>query len=458
MPSSTSCSAPELVLVPHRDPARNRVASSLRSWHRIAFGLLGIALAARTDSVEAQKKQDAELPARRVVVEIDSPERALFQIAVPKLLTKGTKASLGDESAKVLRRDFELISLFKVLPTSSYIANAEAEGLSIRPDAWQSVGAQGVIKGQIAGSGRRLSLELRFYELAKGARPSLQRRYSGTEEQLRNLMHRFASEVIKVLTGTPGPFPSRIAFARRLGKGRKDVFTADFDGYGVQRISNGRGVSLLPAFYGKSVWYSRLGKRDMIITRTGLKERPVISSRGMDMAPTFCNGRVYFTSTRDGNAEIYSASLNGSNVRRLTNHRGIDISPACGPRGEIAFVSSRHGGPQIFVMDGNGGNIKRVTFRGAYNQTPAWCPDPKRRVIAFTGRSKGLDVFTVDLDTQEYVRITQGQGSNKDPAFSPDCRILAFASSRGGIVFSRPDGLNQQMVMKGVFETLRWAK
>jgi TolB protein len=110
-------------------------------------------------------------------------------------------------------------------------------------------------------------------------------------------------------------------------------------------------------------------------------------------------------------------------------------------------------------MSASGGAAKRITYKGSYNQTPAWCFDPDSPLIAFTGRSDGdFDVFTVNLKTGKYNRLTQGQGSNKDPAFSPDCRMVAFASSRGGIYISNPDGLNQNLVVKGGAETVRWSR
>ena len=84
-------------------------------------------------------------------------------------------------------------------------------------------------------------------------------------------------------------------------------------------------------------------------------------------------------------------------------------------------------------------------------------PEGHLRELAFTGRDAGMDIFTVDVATQQYTRLTQGQGVNKDPAFSPDCRMVAFYSSRGGIFLSNPEGLNQNKVIDGEAETIRWA-
>ncbi len=397
-----------------------------------------------------------QLP-NQVVIDVSAPERALYRIAVPNLLGE---SELGNAGAETLRNDFRLVSLFEVLDARSFLADLSAEGLGVEPPAWSSVGAQGVIKGHITRTGGQIRVEMRLYELARGAHATLSRTYNGAPGELRNFMHDFANLVLEQLTGRRGAFGTRITFARRVREGRKDVYVASFDGHSVSRVSSGRGVAMLPAFGPGGVWYSVLTETGMFITHTGIEERALIDAEeSINMGVSICGGRAFFTSTRDGNAEIYSSALDGTDVRRLTDHPGIDVSPACGgPGGLIAFVSNRHGSPQIFAMDANGGSVRRLTYRGNYNQTPAWCPLGEERLLAFTGRSAGLDVFTVKIDTQQYTRLTQGQGINKDPAWSPDCRMLAFYSTRGGIYISNPEGLNQQLVIPGVAETLRWSR
>ena len=432
-----------------RMPARKLIPSTAIVLAALLMLWVAIPATGQPQGGGGAASKDAPLPARGVVIDIDSPEKGLYQIAVPDL--RGGAA--GKEGADVLRNDFKLVSLFKVLDPRSYLANAEKEGMNLDPKAWSSVGAQGVIKGEIRGG----SVEMRLYELAKGGQASLTKTYPAGG-QLRKSMHLFANEVLKVLTGKAGAFDSRITYAMKMGAERKDVFVADYDGHGAGRVSSGKGIAMLPNFGPGGVWYSRLTKTGMFITRSGMGEKPIVSSSGMDMAPTVCNGRIYFTSTRDGNSEIYSSNLSGGDVRRLTKNRSIDVSPTCGPGGKIAFVSNRQGGPQVFVMDADGGGAKRLTFRGDYNQTPAFCNDPENPMLAFTGRAGGMDVFTINLKTQQYTRITQGQGMNKDPAFSPDCRMIAFASSRGGIFIANPEGLNQNKVVSGAAETVRWSR
>lgn len=421
----------------------------------LAVACLAVAVCWPRSVTGQEKKEEAPLPTSTPIIDVTSPEQALYRIAVPDLL--GT-AGLGAQGAGVLRNDFTLVSLFKVLDPASFVADVKGEGLNVTPSSWQSVGAQGVIKGELQQTGGTIAVTMHFFELARGTQPTLKRTYNGNASELRNYMHSFANEVIKLLTGQAGVFGTKLVFARRQGPGRKDVFVSDFDGANLTRVSNGRGVSMLPAFGAGGIWYSVLTPDGMFITRAGSGDKPVIKGRGLFMGVTACGNRIVFSSTRDGNAEIYSANSDGSDLRRLTNDPGIDVSPACSPSGQIAFVSNRHGSPQIWTMDGAGAGQKRVTFKGEYNQTPAWCPDPKQPLIAFTGRDQNMDVFTLNLSKGEYTRITQAQGTNKDPAFSPDCRMIAFASSRGGIYISNPQGLNQIRVVSGAAETVRWSR
>jgi TolB protein len=347
-----------------------------------------------------------------------------------------------------------------VLDTRSFIADMKAEGLGITKQAWSSVGAQGIVKGQVTAAGGGIAVDMRLYELAKGEAPVFGKTYKGEAKQLRAFMHDFANEILRVLTGTPGVFGSHLTYARKLGPGRKDIYVAEFDGHGEFRASSGRGNAMLPSFgQNGGVWYTKLTDSGSYITNTKSREQPVIKSTGLNIGPVICSGRVYFSSSRDGNSEIYSAALDGSDPRRLTRDPGIDVSPSCGPNGKIAFVSSRHGGPQIFVMNGDGSGVTRVTYKGSYNQTPSFCQDPQQPLIAFTARDGGgFDIVTVNIKTGEYKRLTQGQGTNQDPAFSPDCRMVAFSSSRGGIFITNPDGLNQIKVLSGSLSTVRWGK
>jgi WD40 repeat protein len=86
------------------------------------------------------------------------------------------------------------------------------------------------------------------------------------------------------------------------------------------------------------------------------------------------NGKLAFTSSRDGNSEIYSMNADGSGLMRLTNDPGADGAPAWSPDGHnILFVSNRSGSDQIWVMTEFGGAPTQLTTAGG--SVPVWYPD-----------------------------------------------------------------------------------
>ncbi|MGB5813383.1 MAG: hypothetical protein WBG86_22805 [Polyangiales bacterium] len=430
-----------------------------RRIREIGVAILVLAPIAFAAMPAAREDEAPPLPEDKIVVDIDAADEEVFRIGIPDFA--GSPATISVGGADVLRNDFRLMPGFRVIGTSAIRHDSKSLGVGVDLGQWAALGASGVIKGAVSGGQANVDLELRFYQSSGGGAAALTKRYQGNPDQLRKWMHDFANQVIGVLTGVRGPFGTEIAFARKLGPGRKNVYAASMDGYGVRRVSSGGGVSMLPSFGAGTIWYTRLSPKAMFITNTRTGGRRVIGGKGITMAPAICGDRVYFTSSRQGNSEIYSANLDGSAVRRLTNSRGIDVSPTCGPGSKLAFVSNRHGSPQVFTMNRDGSEVTRVTFRGNHNQTPAWCMDAGQPLIAFSGRDSNFDVFTVNIETQEYQRLTQGQGDNKDPAFSPDCRIVAFTSNRrggSGVYLSGLDGLDQNQVIEGGAETVRWQR
>lgn len=414
-------------------------------------------------SDQAGEDKDAEkpLPAMSenapLEIELWGGIRDLYKIAVPRPLGDPESAA---EVREVQATDYKLSSLFEVLDERSYLADLPAEGMSIQKDPWVQIGAQGVSKCRVTRAGERLELEFKLFEVARGGKAVLSATYNGETGELRSLVHKWVNKVIGYFTGQDGVFGTRLAFARRIGPGSKHVYTADWTGGDVSRVTRNSSINLLPAWGpGGSIYYTSFVEGSPFLYRTG-QRNAVLSEPGLNMGAAFHGGKMAVVLSRDGNPEIYVGNADGSGLRRLTNSGAIDVSPTWSPDGsKIAFVSDRHGSPQIFVMGAGGGGAKRITYKGSYNQTPCWCPRSGSNLIAFTGRDGGTyDVFTVDASGGQMRRLTQNQGRNMDPAFSPDCRAVAFHSSRGGIFISNPEGLNQNLVIKGTADTIKWSR
>jgi len=141
-------------------------------------------------------------------------------------------------------------------------------------------------------------------------------------------------------------------------------------------------------------------------------------------APTFpTNGKIAFTSNREGNGKIYLMNADGSGQTRLTDGAdGIDEYPTWSPDGrKIAFVRNLS---LIYVMNADGSNIRQIV---ALNPTGnfgtyglSWSPDGRK--LAFDLSS---DIYIINVDGSNRVKLTNGIRAYR-PSWSPDGTRIAF--------------------------------
>jgi len=196
---------------------------------------------------------------------------------------------------------------------------------------------------------------------------------------------------LKVQGNEPALSPdgSKIAFSRAPGNDSPQIFVVNADGKELKQLTDFKDqLAADPAWSpdGKKIVFAlfRVPKPrrspDLYLMNADGSNRLRIVESGA--APSFSpdGSRIVFASRRDGNFEIYSARADGSDLRRLTNHRAEDSNPAWSPDGStIAFVSDRDGDRHaIYVMNPDGTDVQRLAFsRRQEFCFPAWTPDSK---------------------------------------------------------------------------------
>ncbi len=94
-----------------------------------------------------------------------------------------------------------------------------------------------------------------------------------------------------------------------------------------------------------------------------------------DVAPSWSpdGTKITFSSTKDGNFEIYSMNADGTGQTRLTTNTAADNISSWSPDGtKIAFSSGRDGNGEIYVMKADGTGQTRLTTNDALDADPEW--------------------------------------------------------------------------------------
>jgi TolB protein len=400
---------------------------------------------------------EEDLPPTKVI-EIDPSGVQMLRLAVPR-----AEGDSGAAAVETLSRDMDVSGLFQVLDPASFPAQLQSEGMNFSSALWTQVGAQVVVKMRASGG----ALEGKVFVVARGDQPTLTKSYRHAD--IRDAIHEFANDIMQSFTNKRGVFGSRIVFAMS-GRGPHEIGAVDMDGGRMSVLTKMGSDSLLPAYSpgGAEVAFTSYARNNpdlWIVSAGGGRARRVSKQPGLNTGASWSpDGRVIaLTLSHEGNSEIYRVSPDDGRVlARLTQSPAIDSSPSFSPDGtQIAFVSNRQGSPQIFVMPATGGGAKRVTFQGKYNQTPRFNPRPDKPQIAFTGRDeKGVfDVFILDLKTGHIDRLAPMpyvKASNLDPTWSPDGRLLAYTSSRGGIFVYNPETHHEVQIWKGAASSPSW--
>jgi len=142
------------------------------------------------------------------------------------------------------------------------------------------------------------------------------------------------------------------------------------------------------------------------------------------------SGQIVFTSSRDGNNEIYVMNPDGTDVVRLTEDSSDDSDPAWSPDNQhIAFVSDRTGNKQIYIMKADGRDVTRLTDHPANDGFPAWSRDG-RHIAFVSDRTGNNEIYIMNADGTNQRNLTNHPAYDISPAWSPDGRQIAFASYR----------------------------
>jgi TolB protein len=130
--------------------------------------------------------------------------------------------------------------------------------------------------------------------------------------------------------------------------------------------------------------------------------------------------------------ELYVADADGHNRQRVMSSPLPIMSPAWSPDGEyLAYVSFERRVSVVFVQHLRTGKKIAVSARAGINGSPAYSRDGKKLALTLSGSNGNLDVWLLDLATQQLTRLTDDPSIDTEASFAPDGSVY-FTSDRAG--------------------------
>ena len=218
----------------------------------------------------------------------------------------------GAAATKVLQNDLDLSGWFSLTPPerATYIIGGSASGGSLQGEVTDQ-------RGSVV----------------------LQKTYSGGP---RMAAHRFADDIVETVAGRKGIASSRIAFVSSR-TGRKEIYTADYDGANVRQLTKDGSISVAPA-----------------------------------LAPD--GSKLAYTGYQSGYADIYLIDLASGSRGRIAKFPGTNSGAAFSPDGaQIACTLSKDGNPELYVIGSRRGRrppVDQNARRGILaNMVAGWIAD-----------------------------------------------------------------------------------
>jgi len=380
-----------------------------------------------------------------LTIEISGGVEGALPIAVVPFDTSKLSSKLPVDLAQIVASDLNRSGVLKSMNRAELPANPHYSN-QVQYKRWRSAGQDYLVVGRVLEKSPGVyDIQFQLLDVLK-QKQLLGRSMPAKKRNLRSRAHQISDFIYEQITGTKGAFNTRIAYVRAQKDGaRKYVLqVADTDGFNAQNVLESDEPIMSPSWSpdGKSLAYvSFESKRPEIFIQhlATARRSKVAGFRGLNSAPSWSPDGKFLTLvlSKDGSPDVYTLNTATKRLKRLTKHRSIDTEPVWTSDGKaIIFTSDRAGSPQLYQISAQGGKPKRLTFEGRYNAAASLSPDGK--FIAMVHGDRGqYKIAQYERETGNLIVLTDSS-LDESPSFSPNGKMLLYASTRGnnGFLFA----------------------
>lgn len=422
--------------------------------------LLSAGSGAANDDEEVDEERARDILGT-LVVEASEPRtlgKKLMRIAIEPTLSAAEQDVLVHS---VIKRDFELSGEFALLAPSRF---PDVDPLKTGPpdlDAWQKTGIEALLRlrGSESPPGQvELAAEVYLSKYPKA--PPERRVERAPLGKSRVATHRLADSLIEVLTGYRGGFASQLTFVLSGGHARR-VYVMDADGFNLHNAAPDHNLVSASNFgHNDELLFASSQRHGAYkLYRSGSTSPLTVTPRGSiyGIALDASRDRIALSIANRGDVKVFAGTITPLNLALFSQTR-IALHPAFSPTGKLAYAGINEKSHRIYVDN------RAASPPGLQASAPTFCAHPQGTRLVYTvGIAKRTDLVASNDQGGGVVRLTQGPGSNRYPACSPDGRLIAFFSTRQthegpGLYIMPLTGGRPKRVSAFVGDTLRWSR
>jgi TolB protein len=196
-----------------------------------------------------------------------------------------------------------------------------------------------------------------------------------------------------------------------------------------------------------------------VVGRIGIVVVSVLVGASLAAAgPTVRNGSLLYVRPLGGNAppwgHLFVSASDGSGARDITPSGILDVQTAAwSPDGRrIGMSALAQGGTssEIYVVAADGSGLRQLTHNDLPDRQPAWSPEGRR--LAFASARTGLfQIYSMRADGTRQRRLTDQSEDCETPAWSPNGRWIVASCELGWwkLIRLRPDGSGERRLLRG---------
>ena len=210
-----------------------------------------------------------------------------------------------------------------------------------------------------------------------------------------------------------------------------EIYELNINSGNVNRLTNRIGVNTGPEISadGETITFMRGNPNTnqnqiWVMERSGDNPGNVPQALGWDPTWSPDGKQILFASDRDGGVQLFTVSLKGSAIKRVTNLPAIRGRSDWSPDGQfIVTYSGEAWNREVYIMNADGSNTRQLTPTGGNSQGPSISPDGKW--IVFTayfdhyGDDNGCEIYIIRIDGTDLRRLTNNDYCDYQPRWGP---------------------------------------